>query len=336
MSLFPGDEPCLVVVMYHFIYNDPPKILKHIPHLKSSVFVDQIRQMKSAGFVFDGSMSLSDFILNSRVKGPRFLLSFDDTLRCHSKVVAPILDDENVKGAFSVYTKPWEDEKFTSLEMQRLIQYSIFHYDKFLEVFFEACRDKLSISETVLEKIKPNNENIAACINLYPSDKFYSNEERFFRFIRDDVLKFKDFELVISSLFERYFSQDDLHKELYMTRGDVQALVKGGHSILAHSHMHPFSPAGFEGNNFYEDIIKNGRILMKTLGFQPDGFTYPCGIKTNDYASALQRTGYKFALTAGEYNFSVIDAPQAMSIKRVDAAQFDPTSQSILPFLNHI
>ena len=187
-----------------------------------------------------------------------------------------------------------------------------------------------------LGKIKPKNENITACTNLYPNDKFYSNEERFFRFIRDEVLKFKDFELAISSMFEKYCSQDDLHKELYMTRSDAQALAKGGHSILAHSHMHPFSPAGFEGNKVYEDIIKNSQILSKTLGFQPNGFTYPCGIKTKDYASALQRAGYKFALTAGEYNFSVIDVPQAMSIKRVDAAQFDLTSQSIMAFVNHI
>ena len=58
MSLFPSDEPCLVVVMYHFIYEDPPKILKHVPHLKLSVFVEQIRQMKSAGFVL---MEVSHF-----------------------------------------------------------------------------------------------------------------------------------------------------------------------------------------------------------------------------------------------------------------------------------
>ena len=128
--------------------------------------------------------------------------------------MAPALNNEKVKGAFSVYTKPWEDGNFTSLEMQRLIQYSIFHYDKFLEIFFDACRDKLSISEKVLEKIRPKRQNIAACVNLYPSDKFYSNQERFFRFIRDDVLKFEDFELVISSIFKEYFSQDDLHKEL--------------------------------------------------------------------------------------------------------------------------
>ena len=97
-----------------------------------------------------------------------------------------------------------------------------------------------------------------------------------------------------------------------------------------------FQPAGFEGNEIYEDIIQNGQILMKTLGFQPDGFTYPCGIKNEDYASALHRAGYKFALTAGEYNFSAIDAPQAMSIKRIDAAQFDLNSPSIIPFVNYI
>ena len=52
-----------------------------------------------------------------------------------------------------------------------------------------------------------------------------------------------------------------------MTRSDAQALAKGGHSILAHSHMHPFSPAGFEGNKVYEDIIKNSQILSKPWDF---------------------------------------------------------------------
>ena len=121
-----------------------------------------------------------------------------------------------------------------------------------------------------------------------------------------------------------------------MSPDNARALDAGGHAILAHSHNHPFDPSGFSGEILRQDIETNSLHLEAVLGYRPEGFTYPCGIMTEEYVAELQRAGFKFALTAGEYNFATFQAPPIMALKRIDAAQFDLAGDSMLPFLNYV
>ena len=160
-------------------------------------------------------------------------LSFDDALLCQFDVAVPVLRKRNIQAFFFVYSSVFTGN-IELLEIFRYFRTTCFdNIDDFYRVFFNAVRDNNeALHDSTYETFK--------CLNYLAAFPFYSDNDKWFRFLRDQVLGVEKYKsLMIDIMQRKSFDIQAASSLLWMKDENLNELHKEGHLIGLHSYSHP-------------------------------------------------------------------------------------------------
>ena len=245
-----------------------------------------------------------------------FYLTFDDGFKQHFNNVYPVLKDYGVQASFFVPTMAIETGKSPTVEKQRLLQYNLFsNYKEFLIVFCKLARSICKSKDSNF--FYPDIENIKNCQTYLEEFNFYSNEERYFRMIRNEYLTIEEFSEIINTMFTKFYSNDkEFIDEYYLSITDLKIMSNNGMIIGGHSYSHPFLNR-ISVKKINEEINKNISFLYKTINKEINSFAYPFGAFDDNVIDCLRQKNMDYA-----FDTRTRGVNSRYNIKRNDAADF--------------
>ncbi len=207
-------------------------------------------------------------------------LTFDDSLKSQFDIALPVMKARNIKAFFFVYSGPLlgEPNFLEVFRYYRSTQYK--SIGDFYVVFFEQA--KVSLGKLYNLEFQKFED----CNHLKDFD-FYTNEDRWFRYLRDHSLADKLYKEIMLTLMKKdSFSPASCCKHLWMSEEDLKELHKQGHLIGLHSFSHPTMMETLSRAEQQLEYDKNFQHLSATLKSAPESMSHPCG-KYNAHTSKI-------------------------------------------------
>src|SRR3954470_12333964 len=157
-------------------------------------------------------------------------LTFDDNLMCQYDVAVPVLESFGLTAFWFVYTSVMQGN-IERLEIYRNFRTTSFpSVDDFYAAFFIRVYESEfgRRTEGALRAFEP-----AKYLAAFP---FYSEADRRFRFVRDEVLGADSYALVMDAMMrDAHYNVREVAKQLWMGNEEVVSLHGAGHVIGLHS-----------------------------------------------------------------------------------------------------
>lgn len=220
-------------------------------------------------------------------------LTFDDNLRCQYDVALPVLRDFDLRAFWFVPTSMMQGD-LQRLELYRTFRVKYFdEIDDFYEAFFRtlATSDHAELAEQALRRFHPST---------YLADfPFYSEADRRFRYLRDEVLGPARYNRIMDALIGAMgIEPDTLASGLWMNPDHIRELHADGHLIGLHTHTHPTRVAHLDQQHQLREYRDNYMYLMTLLGEPPTTMAHPCNSYNQDTLAILRRLGIKIGFRA--------------------------------------
>ncbi|HPE78489.1 MAG TPA: polysaccharide deacetylase family protein [Gammaproteobacteria bacterium] len=248
--------------------------------------------------------------LGGRLAPDDICLSFDDALLCQYDVAVPVLDEFGIKAFFFVYSSIFTDTP-DNLELYRDFRNASFDgIDDFYRVFFD-----------LLERQLPRAQQ--RYLDTYPADYlsdfgFYTDNDRRFRFVRDQVLTQSEYDGLMTDMMGRAgYPREERMTQLWMRAEHVAALDAAGHEIGLHSHSHPMQMRTLDRAAQETEYRLNRRMLGAICGQAPRTMSHPCGSYSDDTLDVLRDLDVVLGFRS---NMSVTHGGSLWEIPREDHA----------------
>ena len=309
-----------VVLMYHSVLGLDPGKFDRLKGISVSEFEAQISWLCSRMEPISDRRLLHDYGDTGTLLTDGFYLTFDHATRDHMDVVLPILQKHGITGEFYAMTLPLVNGVAPIVDKQRCLQYIAYEdYSSFLDAFCEKVL--VCTNEIGAEVVERNEENLVRAASYLAEHGFYSVEERFFRYIRNELLSIDQFSMVIDDMFAEFYPDEgEFVDDFYLNFDELQALQDAGMTIGAHSNSHPlFSklpPALLE-----REIAQSLSVLSERLGTRTDSFAYPFGDFDQRCIRILRAHHVDYAFATG--NRIVDPSDNCLCLPRLDAASFE-------------
>ena len=234
----------------------------------------------------------------SRLPSKCFYLTFDEGFKEHSLLAVQELLSSGIKGGFFCNTQRLEEKRLLTVDKQRFLMYATSDFHSFLISFCKAI--KQLYPRNYNEKFEPTIKNIKDASTFYAEATAYSNEERFYRKIRDTYLSEDELISVVDFVFAKYFDNEtELVNRYFMDWDDLKYLVGKGMDIGCHTHSHPLLHR-LDYATQKLDIHKNNEILTERLGIKIKSIAYPYGSFNNDTIKVLKEEGIEIGFMENE------------------------------------
>lgn len=227
--------------------------------------------------------------LQERYSKDEFALTFDHGTIDHIERAAPELEKRGLRGFFFILTMVPEERRVSAIDKQRFLEARLRN-----ELAWMLCAD-LNIN------YRPEEAN-----GYLEAFNFYSQEERYLRFLRDTRVPRETYEELIGKYFQQVFGDEqDFAAERYLSWDHIAQLHDRGHIIGSHSHRH-------YGDK--EDFERSVRLIEERINFRPQYVSYPNGEKRISDAD-LRKIGIRRAFIStphgvGPYTVGRIDCKQ--------------------------
>ena len=169
-------------VMFHHFHND-----QHLPSqgsLSGSDFIEMINWLGEKYNLLNANTYQEKF-LDQTLQDKDICLTFDDALKCQFDIAVPIMEKYGIKAFFFVYSSAFSEHP-DLLEVYRYFRTASYDdIDKFYDDFF-SCIKKRDLKEFSNEYLKFTN------LKYLSNFPFYSNNDRWFRYLRDQYLDNND------------------------------------------------------------------------------------------------------------------------------------------------
>lgn len=230
-----------------------------------------------------------DRALNGTLRPRDVCLTFDDNLRCQYDVALPVLEEHGLTAFWFVPTSVVEGT------LERLEIYRVFRTRCFetVEDFYGAFYRVLDQGElaAALADFEP-----AAYLAEFP---FYSDSDRQFRFVRDEVLGPRRYDAAMDVLLaERGLSLEQLGHGLWMSGEQLCDLAESGHVVGLHSHTHPTRLGELDETAQESEYVENFRVLNNILPRPPVAMSHPCNSYSPATLEILHHLGIKLGFRA--------------------------------------
>jgi peptidoglycan/xylan/chitin deacetylase (PgdA/CDA1 family) len=303
--------------MYHAVssISDSP-IFSGVPSVSIKDFESQLIFLLKNGTPLSEKDVMLAALTGNYPDDDYFYLTFDDGFKQHFDNVYPVLKDYNIQASFFVPTMALESSMIPTVEKQRLLQYSLFsHYHFFLDDFCLLAKNKSKRTDKNI--FSPSVENIRNSQMYLKEYDFYSNEERFFRLVRNEYLNSDEFSQIINTMFTKFYSNDKKFiNEYYMNISDLKEMSSGGMVIGGHTYSHPFLNK-IPVNNIREEIDRNISFLESVLKKNINSFAYPYGAFDKNVVDCLKLSNIDYS-----FDTRLKGINTRHNIKRNDAATF--------------
>jgi peptidoglycan/xylan/chitin deacetylase (PgdA/CDA1 family) len=261
-------------------------------------------------------------------------LTFDDNLRCQYDVALPVLRDFGLTAFWFLPTAVMQGQ-LERLELYRAFR--VRHFDE-IDDFYEAFFRTLATSnysdpvEQALRDFHPST---------YLADHpFYSEADRRFRFVRDQVLGTLRYQQFMDTLIGSMgIELRALAANLWMEPDQVCRLHAEGHVIGLHSHTHPTVLTRLTPRQQLSEYRDNHMYLMSLLGERPVAMSHPCNSYNTDTLAVLERLGIKLGFRANmaQREHSLLELPRedSANVLREMHKCASPSSRATSPAISH-
>ena len=238
------------------------------------------------------------------------LLTFDDGLNSQYQVAVPVLQEFGIRAVFNIYTSVFDSKKPT---LEIFSQFRSKYFTNFSE-FYEAFLNQL---ETMGKKPLAL---LSGFSDSYLSESpFYSQEERKFRFMRDQSLGPTEYEETMNAMIQgKDTTSEALADSIWMRETDLVSLVQAGHHVGLHSHTHPIRMSELPPEAQVDEFKTNFERLSEITQTSPLSVAYPCGNYSSETMTILQRLGIRYGFRAFPSSGELIPS---MEIPRDDHAE---------------
>jgi peptidoglycan/xylan/chitin deacetylase (PgdA/CDA1 family) len=221
-------------------------------------------------------------------------ITFDDGLRCQYDVAAPVLRKYGIKAFFFVNTGVSTSDGYR-LEFYRYFRTVAFSkVDEFYRAFMAIV-----YSSEYGEKVRE------ALCGFSPSDylkdsPFYTEGDRVFRYLRDDVLGPTSYFSLMDTMAASYgyVCDNAMKSRLWMGKEQLRNLSREGHIIGLHSHTHPTALKRLSSHDQKFEYLCNSNALADILCKPPVCMSHPCNSYSDETLDILRNLGIRLGFRA--------------------------------------
>lgn len=242
-------------------------------------------------------------------------ITFDDALKCQYDIAYPVLERRGIKAFWFIYTSPLVGI-LEKLEIYRHFRFLMFEdIEQFYSAFFQlACDHEKELNCKIAQEL------MDFCPQNYAKDfPFYTENDKRFRYLRDDVLKEEKYYYLMDAMIEKYqYDVDENAKRLWLSEENIKFMYQEGHVIGLHSHTHPTVGENLNYEGQYQEYGKNKEILESIIGSLGGVFSvsYPC----NSYNENTLEIMRKLQITLGFRANMAVPYGNKLEIPREDHA----------------
>jgi len=295
-------------VMFHHFHDD-----KHLPNqgsLSSSDFIKMIDWLNKHYSIFCANQYKQKFE-NGTLKDTDICLSFDDALKCQYDIAVPVMERLGIQAFFFVHSSAF-DQSPDPLEIYRHFRNSCYSdIDKFYEDFFYLVEqiDAVEFSRNHAKYLELNY------LAEYP---FYTENDKWFRYLRDQYLFGNKYDELMNELMIRNdFDINTVKKDLWISEEDIVATESKGHLIGLHSYSHPTQMSKLSRPEQELEYKKNYDHLAGLIGKPIRVMSHPCGDYNQTTLEILKSMKIDIGFTA---SMSVQGIRSPLEIPREDHA----------------
>lgn len=224
-------------------------------------------------------------------------ITFDDNLRCQYDIAVPVMKTYDIKPFWFVYSSVIQGN-LEWLEIYRYFRSTQFeNIDEFYNDFFKV----ISTTKYDLTVEKALADFVPA--NYLKGFSFYTDEDKKFRYVRDQILGISGYNSVMDTMLKHYnFNVDQAKKALWMNEENLSELFNAGHVIGLHSYSHPTNIAGLSYEQQANEYNQNFEHLHKVLGAKPISMSHPCNSYQASTLNLLEEMGIQLGFRANMQN----------------------------------
>lgn len=238
-------------------------------------------------------------------------LSFDDALLCQADIAVPILRQRKIQAFFFIYSSPFTGVP-DNLEIYRYFRTTAFpNVDAFYEEFFNLAR--FMCEACYVDAWREFDAN--QYLKHFP---FYSDNDKWFRRLRDDVLGKERYEKSMSVLMRKHhFDPMRAARHLWMTDSHLRMLRADHHIVGLHSFSHPTKLHRMSRDQQAAEYEQNAAHLREVLNTAPIAMSHPCGNYDSATLDILTGLGIQIGFRS---NLAVTAIKSPLEVPRKDHA----------------
>lgn len=292
-------------IMFHHFYNDIH------PKGQGAINADELDVLlkfyKKSYNVIRTDEWIHKFYKNSLTKYD-VCITFDDTLKCQYDVALPVLEKYDLNGFWFIYTSPLlgKGGEGEHLEFYRHFRTICFeNIDDFYQEFFQEASNYFPKVKEALNHFDPNQY-----LTSFP---FYTKNDKRFRYVRDHILKEKNYDEIMNKMLINYkYNKNKYRQTLWMDKTDIQSLHNKGHIIGLHSHSHSTILNTFPKDDQKNEWLTNKKILEEIIQEKIFSASYPCNSYNDDTLDIMKELKIDFAFRSNmdKYFTSPLEFPR--------------------------
>ncbi len=295
-------------IMFHHFHNENhPKTQGSIDKYEFKLILSWLKE----NFSLIGAKEYFKRFKENSLSPSDVCLTFDDALKCQYDVALPILEEQNIDAYFFVYSSAFSN-KPDMLEVYRLFRTCKYSS---LKTFY---LDFFKIVEDYDKKTYQEKQLIYKNRNYLKEFPFYSEEDKWFRFIRDQYLNHNTYTKIMKKMMNsKNFDYKQAMKNLWISENCLKDISNKGHTIGLHSYSHPtkISKLGIDQQKL--EYEKNLEHLTKIIQKKINSMSHPCGDYSNDTLKILKDIGIEIGFRS---NFSIPNIRSPLEVPRENHA----------------
>jgi peptidoglycan/xylan/chitin deacetylase (PgdA/CDA1 family) len=278
-------------LMFHYFHDNNSKIHQY---QQGSITVNELefiikKYKENNKFNILTPQEWIDKVGDNTLRINDICFTFDDGLKCQYDIALPVLEKYNIKAFFFIYTSIFNDNYKDKLHIYAKFRNNYFDIiDDFYKIFFDF------VINDYCDELKSFNPS-----NYLPNSPFYSDNDRKYRYIRDEILTSKKYDEILDKLFKQYnTSCDELLKNIYISKNEILDIHNKGHMIGLHSENHPTNMNTLSKEIQYNEYFTNFNNLKEITGINPVSMAHPCGKYNKDTLEVLKELNIRIGFNA--------------------------------------
>lgn len=231
--------------------------------------------------------------IENRLTPDDVCLTFDDNLMCQFDIALPVLQQFGLTAFWFAYTSVVEGN-IEPLEVYRYFRTTLFaSVESFYQAFYEAIDNSVEARPVgdALEAFNPRYY-----LSEFP---FYSDDDRRFRFIRDEVLGPARYTAAMDRMIiSAKLTHAKLGRGLWMRAEQLRALTNQEHVVGLHSHTHPTRLNRLSPDDQRNKYERNHACVTQTVSVPPTAMSHPCNSYNAATLSILKELGIQVGFRA--------------------------------------
>lgn len=278
-------------IMFHHFHDET----KH-PIGQGSISREQFRKMillLKENYNLISAMEWFEKSKNQKLEQKDICITFDDNLLCQYDIALPVLEEFGIKAFWFIYSSPLTGVK-ENLEIYRFFRSTQFSTINEFYISFNNFLRQTKDWKEIEEKM-----NLLDTNQYLSSFPFYTVEDKFFRYTRDQILgKERYFNYMDEMINQSEMNIDEISLRLWNTQSNIKYLNETGHVIGLHSHTHPTELKMMSYSEQLDEYEKNKTILESIIGSEIFSMSHPCNSYNDDTLKILQNMNVNFGFRA--------------------------------------